>query len=92
MAAINCVSFNCGSLVTKWPERIETLEARLVEDNVDIAMLQETWLTNKYDMKMSGFTVYRNDRLGRGGVLIEGEERQLWSATELRLSLYPLRN
>lgn len=68
MAAFNCASLNCSSLVPKWPLRCNELEAQLKRSDVDVAFLQETGLTSKQDLQLAGYKVYRNDRLGKGAL------------------------
>lgn len=57
--------------ITNLTKRIQ-LEQLIIDQQIDIILLAETFLKQIHDFKISNFTVYRNDRLlqARGGVAI----------------------
>lgn len=64
---INIIQWNCQSLKNRLPQ----LEALLFQDKIHIAALSETWLEPDFNLRVSGYNVYRKDRCdGYGGVAI----------------------
>ena len=65
---MNIVFWNCQGLRPKWKE----LQNYLLENQIDILALNETFLQPKFKFHLSGYDIYKNDRLAgtKGGVAI----------------------
>ena len=65
---MNIVFWNCQGLRPKWKE----LQNYLLENQIDILALNETFLKPKFKFHLSGYDIYKNDRLvgTKGGVAI----------------------
>lgn len=65
---INVMAWNCQSV---YPKKIELVH-HLLNNNIDIALLNETWLQNHHTLHLPSYTIYRADRLNgaHGGVAI----------------------
>ena len=65
---MNIVFWNCQGLRPKWKE----LQNYLLENQIDILVLNETFLKPKFKFYLPGYDIYKNDRsVGtKGGVAI----------------------
>ena len=65
---MNIVFWNCQGLRPKWKE----LQNYLLENQIDILALNETFLKPKFKFHLPGYDIYKNDRLvgTKGGVAI----------------------
>lgn len=65
---LNILAWNCQSIRNKLSE----LNHHLIESNIDIAVLCETWLSTHQNIFLQGYTVHRRDRQNgeHGGVAI----------------------
>lgn len=63
MNSLNLVSFNCNSIVHQHREFADFLQ----QHNVDVALLQETFLKPNNDFKIANYRIFRTDREGHGG-------------------------
>ena len=65
---MNIVFWNCQGLRPKWKE----LQNYLLENQIDILALNETFLEPKFKFHLPGYDIYKNDRLvgTKGGVAI----------------------
>lgn len=68
MSEINIMIWNAQSIHNKEIELTDVL----LDENIDIALITETWLRTTDRLKINTFNIYRNDRHGRrgGGVAI----------------------
>lgn len=66
-AAINIIQWNAQSLKPK----LVSFEAILNQEKVHIGIISETWLNSNININLSGYNVYRQDRLDSyGGVAV----------------------
>ena len=50
--------------------KIESLKEIIIEEKPEVIGLVETMLDGKYKVVMEGYTIYRNDQNGDGGLLL----------------------
>lgn len=64
---LNIIQWNCQSLLPK----IHDLGSYLINDNIHICILSETWLAPDRQLNVTGYSVFRKDRNdGYGGLAI----------------------
>lgn len=65
---IKILSWNCQSVRNKTIE----LQHHLESNNIDVAVICETWLTSNHQFNLNNYTIYRKDRVSgvHGGVAI----------------------
>lgn len=65
---LNIIYWNCQSLYHKATEVFD----HIVKENVDVALLSETWLKPKHNLSLQNYSIYRADRIENehGGVAI----------------------
>lgn len=65
---IKILQWNCRSILSNKG----SFELYICENNIDICLLSETWLNKHHNFKISGYNIFRNDRIDRkgGGVAI----------------------
>lgn len=60
---LNIITWNANSIKNKLAE----LSQVIIDYNVDILGICETKISNNFNLKVTGFSVYRNDRNSAGG-------------------------
>lgn len=60
---LKIAAWNCRGIVNKLDELINFI----IEENLDIVLLSETFLTCKFTFRKYGFIMYRTDRTANGG-------------------------
>lgn len=65
---LNILAFNCQSIRNK----ILEIDNHIAQENIDIALFSETWLSRNHKLYFNNFTTYRTDRANglHGGVAL----------------------